>query len=216
MADEERHLATVCWPYQQEVTGGDPIKLAEQFGVCISGRCAPAVHRFRERRQLNPCPYCKRRIFCSDDACFVPGLQDHLAQCTEWKRRRVYKSLAPVYTTRSAVDRLWTQLERFPKVVARLQAMCDDGEREHQQSGVMLLSENTLELVCQALNTCARDEVDVFKFVTLQDLLAIDREAFMPILILKMSIVNDSEMGSLVAAVVYLVDGAFVVTPRVF
>jgi hypothetical protein len=209
--DKEAHLAR-CARYQEHQTGGDEVELARLYGRCFGGRCTISARG--NSAELVPCPMCNAPLFCGSAECMAEGLPRHYLQCVQWKRHKTYQGMQPEYTSRSVLSRLWVQLERFPGVLRRLADRCAEGEQKSHCSGVMVLAEDTLADVCQALNTTGRDEADAFKFVTLQQLLELDRGVFQDLLTLKAAAMSERH-STVIVCVVYDKGGKMEATPRI-
>lgn len=194
--DWDRHQRR-CRQYHESVVGTDPYLLAERFNWCISGRHQGG------NEPLRACHYCKRALFCHSDKCMIEQLPKHMQTCLAYLERVAQ----PMYTSRSAVDQLWLQLERSPAVMDRLARQCSDGEAKTRAAGVVLLAENSVEELCVALNTAGRDEGDVFKFMSVQELLRIDRTAFTPVMLAKAAAVQAGDTSLVVVVVVMAQSG---------
>ena len=199
----ERHEEGCRRRMQLEVNF-DSEELADRFGFCANWRCTRKV----DPETLERCHYCQKGLFCPTATCSVQGLQEHYAKCIARKRNHVSRSMQPLYV---ADDAAWATLSRRVRgqqeLVRTLYAECRCGEKRSGHVGVMLLVEDTLEEVCETLNRSGDGNATVYHFKTLQELLALDREAFEPVWATRLEAMRRVDDVTVTLGLVYAVQG---------
>lgn len=152
----------------------DPEELAVVFGVCSAEHC---ISRVLDGPLPNGCPMCGKRLWCSNKDCMIGGLQQHYQICEERQRRHEYLQARGEFTPRSGIGKLWRSIEGNAAVARRLYHACRSSERKSAGApGVMVLAEDTLDAVCDAINTVSLDEVELFKFMPVRMLMDMEEQ----------------------------------------